>query len=340
MSKKSRTDSRVTGGQSWIAGGIAGIIARTVTSPLEVVKVLAQVGIDDAKRGFVGSFSHIANNEGIKAFWKGNALACLRVLPYNGIQMGVYASSKEFVRDPVSGQINSFNSLLAGSFAGVVATSLTYPMDVLKTRMTLNSFDPYQQKYKSMLDAFTLIAKEEGFMALYKGISPTILGVIPFAGTLYFTYEQMDSYSQSPRERLSATQAFINGCVAGAVAQTVSFPFDTIRKKMQAQSLTVPLTMRPDVEFKGMVDCFVQTVNSNGVIGLWRGNAANLVRIVPYAGLMFATYEFFKKGFLFTNGYTTSPFSETPKVGVNQNLNPEDLKRYLRENASRAKDNL
>jgi solute carrier family 25 protein 43 len=89
-----------------------------------------------------------------------------------------------------------------------------------------------------------------------------------------------------------------------------------------------------------MVDCFIQTVNNNGVIGLWRGNAANLVRIVPYAGLMFVGFEFFKRGFVFYNGYTISPFSDEPKNGVSQQLNPEELKRFLRENAAKVKGDL
>jgi solute carrier family 25 protein 43 len=155
------------------------------------------------------------------------------------------------MRDPLTGQINSFNSLLAGSIAGVMATLFTYPADVLKTRMTVNSLISHQQKYSSAGSAFVTIMREEGPATFFRGISPTLLGVIPFSAALYFTYETLDSYAATSRDRLTATQSFVNGCIAGAVAQTVSFPFDTIRKKMQAQSLMVPSHMRPDVEFKG-----------------------------------------------------------------------------------------
>jgi solute carrier family 25 protein 43 len=64
--------------------------------------------------------------------------------------------------------------------------------------------------------------------------------------------------------------------------QTFSFPFDTIRKKIQAQSFTVTDEMKPDIEFNGMLDAFRQTIRRNGILGLWRGTTANLVKVRPF----------------------------------------------------------
>ena len=57
--------------QNFFSGGIAGVTSRTITSPLDVVKILFQVGTQDTKHGFLKSFSNIYTNEGIRAFWKG-----------------------------------------------------------------------------------------------------------------------------------------------------------------------------------------------------------------------------------------------------------------------------
>jgi len=125
---------------------------------------------------------------------------------------------------------------------------------------------------------------------------------------------------------------FINGCCAASFAQTFSFPFDTIRKKLQAQSKTVGDNMRPDVEFNGMVDAFAKTVRKHGPLGLWKGTTANLAKVAPYAGIMFAAFEASRRVFLWSNGYTIGPFDSAPKPGIPQNLKPEELKKWLREN--------
>jgi solute carrier family 25 protein 43 len=125
--------------------------------------------------------------------------------------------------------------------------------------------------------------------------------------------------------------------VCRAPPQTISYPFDTIRKKLQAQSHAVHEHMRPDVEFDGMADAFRRTVAKHGVLGLWRGTAANLLKVAPYAGVMFATFEACKRLALYQNGYTVSPLDGRPRRGVPQELRPAELAAWLAQHAAAAR---
>ena len=87
---KPAEDERLTFLQSVFCGGIAGVLSRTVTSPLEVVKVLSQVGTPETRFGFLRTFNRIYRSEGLKAFWKGNGISCLRLVPYSAIQMAAF----------------------------------------------------------------------------------------------------------------------------------------------------------------------------------------------------------------------------------------------------------
>jgi len=324
-------DDRMTFTQSFVAGGIAGVASRTITSPLDVVKILAQVGTKDTRQGFLKSFGNIYKNEGLKGFWKGNGIACVRLFPYNAVQFATFTKLKVILADPNTGKISPLNSLLAGSVGGISATVVTYPTDMVKTRLTVAHADPSKSKYKSILHCFRVVYQEEGFMAFYKGMSTSIIGVVPFAGGTFMSYEILDALWNKPKDKMTPLENFINGCLAASFAQTFSFPFDTIRKKLQAQSKTVSEDMRPDVEFNGMVDAFVKTVQKHGILGLWKGTTANLAKVAPYAGIMFAAFEFCKRVFLWQNGYTQTPWKDEPIPGVNQQMNPEQMKKWQAE---------
>lgn len=324
-------DDRLTFSQSFVSGGIAGVASRTITSPLDVVKILAQVGTKDTRQGFLASFGNIYKHEGLRGFWKGNGIACVRLFPYNAVQFASFTKLKLLMSDPRTGKLSPLNALIAGSMGGIAATVATYPTDMVKTRLTVAHSDPSKSKYKGMINAFQVIAQEEGLLAFYKGMSTSIIGVIPFAGGTFMAYEVLDKAWNKPKEKMTAMENFINGCLAASFAQTFSFPFDTIRKKLQAQSKTVSEDMRPDVEFNGMYDAFVQTIRKNGVLGLWKGTTANLAKVAPYAGIMFASFEACKRYFLWQNGYTESPWQDKPIPGIDQSLNPEQLKKFLAE---------
>jgi len=327
---KQKKDDRMTTAQSLFAGGIAGVASRTITSPLDVVKILAQVGTKETQKGFLQSFGNIYRKEGIRAFWKGNGIACVRLFPYSAIQFGAFTKLKVLFSDE-KGKLSPLNALVSGSLSGIGATVTTYPTDMVKTRLTVAHADKSKSKYNGMIDAFRVIFREEGILAFYKGMSTSIIGVIPFAGCTFMSYEILDAAWGKPKDKMTVKENFINGLLAAAFAQTFSFPFDTIRKKLQAASKTVSADMKPDVEFNGMVDAFVQTVKKYGILGLWKGTTANLAKVAPYAGIMFAAFEACKRGFLYANGFTESPFKDSPIPGINQNFNVAELKKWKEE---------
>lgn len=328
-------DERMTFSQNFVSGGIAGVASRTITSPLDVVKILAQVGTKDTQQGFLKTFSNVYQGEGIKAFWKGNGIACVRLFPYNAVQFASFNYLKVAFADNETGKLSAMNALIAGSLGGITATVVTYPTDMMKTRLTVAHADPSKAKYHGMVDCFRVILREEGPLAFYKGMSTSVIGVVPFAGGTFMAYEVLDGLWGKPKEKMTPMENFLNGCLAASFAQTFSFPFDTIRKKLQAQSKTVHASMKPDVEFNGMTDAFIKTVQKYGPLGLWKGTTANLAKVAPYAGIMFAAFEACKRVFLYTNGYTVGPWDSTPKAGVDQSLRPDQLKKVLEEQKRR-----
>ncbi|KFZ59544.1 Solute carrier family 25 member 43, partial [Podiceps cristatus] len=222
------------------------------------------------------------------------------------------------------GHISHWRAIMAGSLAGMVATIVTYPTDVIKTRLIVqNRLEP---SYEGILHAFYKIYHQEGLLALYRGVSPAILGAVPFSAGSFFVYINLDKIWREPIVHFTPLQNFINGCVAAGVAQTLSFPFETVKRKMQAQSPWLPHYGAVDVHFTGMADCFRQTVKNKGVLGLWSGLTPSLLKIVPYFGVMFCTFEFCKRVCLYRNGYIESPLNYKLTPGVDQSLQPQELR--------------
>ncbi|XP_026873983.2 solute carrier family 25 member 43 [Electrophorus electricus] len=323
-------DDRLTGCQSCLCVGFAGIFSKSVTSPLEVVKILSQVGTYHCKRGFLHSFLLLYRNEGGRSFWKGNSTSCLRLFPYSAIHLATYRKIVHIHMDEL-GHITQWRAIVAGGLAGIIAALVTYPLEVIETRLVAQNCR--ESKYKGLLHAFSNIYRTEGFLTLYRGFSLSVLGAVPFSVGCCVVYVNLDKLWQEQHSRFTSMQNFINGCLAAGVAQTLSFPFETVKRKMQAQSSFLPHYGGVDVHFTGMISCFKQVIKTKGVLSLWSGITANTVKIVPYYGLLFSCFEMCKQICLYQNGYIVSPLSYKPKPGVDQSLGPQELqefRRYLR----------
>ncbi|KAG6772081.1 hypothetical protein POTOM_023477 [Populus tomentosa] len=120
-----------------VAGGVAGGFAKTVVAPLERVKILFQTRRDEFKSvGLFGSFKKISHTEGIMGFYRGNGASVARIVPYAALHYMTYEQYRRWIilnfpdigRGPVL-------DLVAGSFAGGTAVLLTYPLDLVRTKL-------------------------------------------------------------------------------------------------------------------------------------------------------------------------------------------------------------
>ncbi|XP_003970244.2 solute carrier family 25 member 43 [Takifugu rubripes] len=323
-------DDRLTRTQSFMCVGFAGLFSKTVTSPLEVVKIKSQVGTFHSKGGFWHSFITIYQNEGFRGFWKGNLASCLRLFPYTAIHLTTYKKIIHLHMDEV-GFITQWRAILAGGLAGIAAALVTYPLEMTETRLIVQNCR--KPTYLSVAHTLSKIYKTEGLKALYRGFSLTVLGALPFSIGCYIVHMNVDKLWQEPPLRFTPLQNFINGCLAAGVAQNLSYPFETVKRKMQAQSTHLPHLGGVDVHFRGMTDCFIQIVKHKGIFSLWNGITANMIKIVPYFGLLFTCFEMCKQLCLYRNGYIVSPLSYKLTPGVDQSLRPyelEEVKRYLK----------
>lgn len=304
-----KSDTRLSFTQNFISGGIAGVFSRTFTSPLDVVKILAQVGTADTKQGFLKSFSNIYQKEGLKAFWKGNGVACVRLFPYNAVQFATFHQLKKSLSD-ANGKLGALAAAFSGSMGGIAASVSTYPLDMVKTRLTIQKEHGGAKVYEGIVDCMVKVARQEGVGALYKGLLTTVIGVVPFAGGTFMAYEVLNPIWG--KAQLSPIESFINGCLAAAFAQTFSYPFDLIRKKLQAQGIEKTGKAGDmgvgELRYNGMMDAFAKVYKAEGIAGWFRGTTANLAKVAPYAGLMFVAFEASSRVFLYMNGYRDSPW--------------------------------
>ncbi|XP_012883769.1 PREDICTED: mitochondrial coenzyme A transporter SLC25A42 [Dipodomys ordii] len=178
---------------SLLSGALAGALAKTAVAPLDRTKIIFQVSSKkfSAKEAFrLLYFTYL--NEGFLSLWRGNSATMVRVVPYAAIQ---FSAHEEYKR--VLGRYYGFRGealppgprLLAGALAGTTAASLTYPLDLVRARMAVTP----KEMYSNIFHVFIRISREEGLKTLYHGFTPTLLGVIPYAGLSFFTYETLKS---------------------------------------------------------------------------------------------------------------------------------------------------
>ncbi|KAM0341852.1 hypothetical protein ACHAPQ_000402 [Fusarium lateritium] len=178
---------------AFCAGGVAGAVSRTVVSPLERLKILMQVqsvGRDAYKLSVGKALMKMWKEEGWRGFMRGNGTNCIRIVPYSAVQFSSYNFYKRsiFERHP-GADLAPLTRLVCGGLAGITSVFLTYPLDIVRTRLSIQSasfseLGARPDKLPGMWTTLTDMYKTEGGMsALYRGIIPTVAGVAPYVRT-------------------------------------------------------------------------------------------------------------------------------------------------------------
>lgn len=300
----------------FVAGSLAGVVTKTATAPLERIKTLLQVEgmrLKNKERAVSASassstsssvptsllqkkpptipqvFTRILAQDGVRGFWYGNGANCLRVVPVYALKFGFNDTIKDAVRKTPGERLSVAQLVASGSLAGLFQTSVTYPLEVVRTRLTVGV--AHGAEYSGIWDCFKSTVKHEGIRGLYKGLSPTMLTGSPYVGM------QMASFTVLMRmasdSKFFGTQETIQsaccGALAGMMAQTITYPGDTIRKRMQTDGIRGTKQI-----YNGMFDCMRTVFRNEGFRTLYAGLGANLIRGIPGAAVQFTAFNCFK----------------------------------------------
>ncbi|PNX96136.1 protein brittle-1 [Trifolium pratense] len=268
------------------SGAIAGAISRTTVAPLETIRTHLMVGSSGHSTTEV--FQDIMKTDGWKGLFRGNLVNVIRVAPSKAIELFAYDTvNKNLSAKPgEQSKLPVPASLIAGACAGVSSTICTYPLELLKTRLTIQ-----RGVYNGLVDAFVKIIKEEGPAELYRGLTPSLIGVIPYSATNYFAYDTLRKAYRKffKQEKIGNIETLLIGSAAGAISSTATFPLEVARKHMQVGALSGRQV------YKNVVHALVSILEQEGIQGLYRGLGPSCMKLVPAAGISFMCYEACKK---------------------------------------------
>lgn len=304
------------------AGAISGAVSRTVTSPLDVIKIRFQVQLEPTSQrallhrnangpskytGMLQATKDIFREEGLRGFWRGNVPALLMVMPYTAIQFGVLHKLKTLVSGSSKSEdhinLSPYLSFVSGGFAGCAATLGSYPFDLLRTILASQG-EP--KVYPNMRAAFVGILETRGIQGLYAGLTPTLIEIVPYAGLHFGTYDTFKRWTmawnhyqsftrQTDDSSLTGFQLFVCGLAAGTCAKTVCHPLDVVKKRFQIEGLQRDPRYGAGVKrhaYRNMYHALKQILHAEGWAGLYKGITPSVVKAAPASAVTFVAYEF------------------------------------------------
>ncbi|MCJ1269287.1 mitochondrial aspartate-glutamate transporter agc1 [Lobaria immixta] len=187
--------------------------------------------------------------------------------------------------------LESVHHFALGSIAGAFGAFMVYPIDLVKTRMqNQRSQRVGELLYKNSIDCAKKVVKNEGFKGLYSGVLPQLIGVAPEKAIKLTVNDLIRGYfSNKETGAIWWPQEILAGGSAGACQVVFTNPLEIVKIRLQVQG-EVAKTMEGVPRRSAM-----WIVKNLGLIGLYKGASACLLRDVPFSAIYFPTYNHLKR---------------------------------------------
>jgi len=268
------------------AGGISGAISKTITAPLEKVKLAIQnqdsnprVLSGEMKRytGMGDCFTRHISELGAGSLWRGNFANCIRYVPTAACNLafkdGIKSMFPKYSKDTEFGKFAGAQ-VASGSLAGGVTNTLVYPLIYVRT--VLGADLGAVKKYAGLGDCLKKTVADNGFMSLYNGIGPSTIGIVVYRGAQFGLQDTLKAFNPYQKDftAVGLASKFAVAQLAVSVSGVVSYPFDTMQRRLQIEA------SKPVAEqiYKSMPDCFAKILANEGPGGFFKGALANILR--------------------------------------------------------------
>jgi len=284
-------------------GGVSGGIAKTITAPIERVKLIIQTqdanprirsGEVPRYTGIVNCFSRVSSEQGILAFWRGNLTNVIRYVPTQAFNFAFKDTFKKlFPRyNPKTDFWKFFLVQMAsGAAAGASCLVIVYPLDYARTRLA-SDVGTGKRDFNGLTDCLAKTARgPKGVLGLYNGFGVSVIGIIPYRGVYFGMYDsirEMNPY-KNDLGPIGIASKFAVAQVTAITAGYASYPFDTVRRRLQMQS------EKPKEQwvYKSTAHCFSRVLKDEGITAFFKGAGANALRTVGSA-MVLVLYDQFK----------------------------------------------
>lgn len=255
-----------------LAGSSGTVIARTILNPVDKAAIMMQV---QNPRGGLLRVLQTYRREGVRSMFQGATANALRVGIFGGIVSIGYAHGLKLhsfeERDP-------WEPVWRGSLgatASLVGNVLSHPLDVIRTRITLQT--PGHSRYLGVWHAARTIAAQEGVGGLYRGLTPACMSVVPEVFVQLALYDFSVHHAQTAFGLEPTVPLFAaTGAFVGVVSQIVVYPLDLARRRMQHSSTAAQ---------RGVVDVLMDVVRVGGVRAAYSGVGVACLRVGAALGI-------------------------------------------------------
>jgi len=271
-------------------GGTSGAISKTLTAPIERVKLVIQTQDANPKiisgevpryTGIGNCFTRIHSEQGVAAFWRGNFTNCIRYFPTQAFNLAFKDSIKKmFPKYSPKADFGKFFgvNLVSGGLAAAGSLSIVYPLDYARTRLA-SDVGSGKKTFNGLMDCIKKTAAGPGGVgSLWNGFGVSVVGIVGYRGLQLGTFDTIAGINpyKSDKGFLGAASTFAAAQTAITFGAGATYPFDTIRRRLQMQS------EKPVAEhiYKGTVDCFKKIAADEGMTALYKGFVANILRSV------------------------------------------------------------
>ena len=252
-------------GVQLLAGGFSAVVAKTATAPLERIRIIQQTVQSNRNISAISLIRDITKDEGLAAFWRGNLPAVIRIFPTYALRLTLFERFKD-----VFGKKDSFaGGLLSGCASSFVTTAVTYPLDVLRTRMATDR----GQRGVSFREAYVVVKASRG---LYKGITINMIEAVPYVGISLASYDAF-------KRNFIHVPHWCSAITTGLLATGVCFPLDTLRRYLVVNHETTVSVGIRELWEQGRIKRF------------YRGLPVSLVKSGPTVGLILTLNDEIKR---------------------------------------------
>jgi len=281
--------------------------AKTSVAPLERVKILLQthnaefIRFSGSWRGAAHALQYIVQTQGFRGLYQGHTLTLARAITHAAVGYTVYEKVSKWLM-PTPEYQTSVRRLTAGAITGMSAMPLTYPFELIRVRLAVEtSQSPTRPTPWSAIRGILAEGRSSGgitglvpFLHFYRGFTVSLLGTVPYRGGIFLVWETLNAKARAvlPPATLHANQTRIHlaiGAIAGTAAQMFTYPLEVIRRTQQASGKGTPNRMIG----------FQETVRSVWMAAGWRGFftglGIGLFKQVPTHAISLTSWQLAKK---------------------------------------------